>query len=111
MKKVKQIYLYFKEINLGFLSQENDVFVWFPNLRNIELFEKQNPAFEDFLLLERKEPVVYTKIPFHYSDFISACSRADLVKKAGINTQDSEFEKLYKLAKLDFSNQDFYIKA
>lgn len=111
MKKVKQIYLYFKELNLGFLAQENDVYVWFPNLNNIVLFENQNPAFEDFLLLERNEPVVYTQIPFHYSDFISACSREDLVQKAGIKPKDSDFEKLYKLAKLDFSNQDFYIKS
>lgn len=108
---MKQIYLYSQEINLGFLTQENDVYVWVPDTKNIALFENLNPATEDLLFMERKEPVVYEKMPFHYAEFLPACSREDLVQKAGIKASDSDFEKLYKLAKLDFSNQDFYIKS
>ena len=108
---MQQIYLYFKELNLGYLTQEKDVYIWVPNTENIQLFERQNSAFEDLFFLERNKPVGYVNIPLHYSEFIQACSREDLVQKAGIKSRDSEFEKLYKLAKLDFSMQDFYIKS
>ena len=108
---MKQVYLHFREFELGFLTQKDDVFVWVPNTESIRMFNEKYTGASDLFLLEQNEPVVYEKIPYHFVDFVESSPRADLAKKVGITENDSDFDKLCKLATLDYFNIDFVIKA
>ena len=108
---MKQVYLHFREFELGFLTQKNDVFVWVPNTESIRMFDEKYTAASDLLLLSKTEPMVYERIPYHFVDFVESAPRADIAKKAGITAADSEFDRLCKLATLDYFNIDFVIKA
>lgn len=108
---MKQVYLHFKEFELGALTQKDQVFIWVPNIQNIQLFNAKYDGASDMLLLGTDQPEVYEQIPYHFNEFVESASRPDLMKKAGINNDDSDFEKLCKMATLNFANQDFTIKA
>jgi hypothetical protein len=107
---MKQVYLHFREFELGFLTQKDDVFVWVPNTESIRAFETKYTGASDMLLLDKNEPVVYEKIPYHFVDFVETYPRADLAKQCGITANDSDFDRLCKLATLDYFNMDFEIK-
>ena len=52
----------------------------------------------------------FEKVPHHFKEYLNASDRVDLKKKAGISDSDTEFEKLYKMSKLEYFNEEFYIK-
>ena len=106
-----QVYLYFKEFELGFLTEKEGAFLWTPDSKNIhDCFQKYDGA-SDLFLLESQKPVFYRQIPYHFCDFADAPLRDDIACKIKIKSSDSEFEKLFKLGKLSYYNQDFYIKS
>ena len=106
---MKKIFLNFKEYKLGFLTQKENIFVWVPDTEAIvSCFNRYDGAF-DMFMLGSKESEVYKQIPIHYQDFLMATERSDLQKAAGINQKDNSFERLCKMAKLKYFNQDFYI--
>lgn len=107
---MKKVYLYFREFELGFLCQENGKYIWSPNPSEIKKFSEKY-FFGDFLFLDREKPVTYDKIPHHFIEYVQSSSREDLKKSAKIEKGDSDFEKLYKMATLDYYNQDFVVKV
>lgn len=106
----QQVYLHFKEIELGFLTQNEDGFVWVPNTENIQYFMMRYDGASDLFFLNKTKPVLYTSIPYHFIDFVEAASRPDLAQKAGIAESDSEFDKLCKMATLSYADDEFVIK-
>lgn len=106
---MKQVYLNFKELTLGYLKEDKDLYVWVPNIDSINIFSQKYSFAKDSLLLSSSAPEVYTVIPAHFIDFVESSNRADLRKSAGIEQTDSDFEKLYKMATLSYFNQDYFI--
>lgn len=107
---MKQVYLTFKGIELGFLTEEKGVYIWVPNKDGIQEFYEKYEAATDLLLLSAVEPEVYSYIPKHFIEFLESSKRPDLAKDAGITDSDSDFEKLCKMAALDYFNDEFCIK-
>ena len=106
---MKKVYLHFKDYVLGFLVQENNSYVWFPDTNNIKsCFYKYNGAV-DLFLLEIDKQKIYNIVPQHFSDYLVTSERTDIVKNAKIESSDSDFEKLYKMASLKYFGNDFYI--
>jgi len=108
---MKKVYLYFREFNLGFLTEQDSKFLWTPNTEEINKFEKKHPWSWDFLMLNKSEPTLYDKIPNHFIEYVeSSYIREDLRENAKIEKNDSDFERLYKMATLNYYDQDFTIK-
>jgi len=105
----KKIFLYYKEFQLGCLSQVNDLFFWQPNNNLIEEAIKRYSFGMDMFLLSKEKEIV-KDIPPHFSNYLKMIEREDLVEKAQILDSDSDFQKLYKFSGLKFYNQDFVIK-
>ena len=104
------IHLYNKDKNLGHLTFENNYYVWTPNLKNIEQALYQNRLGMEMFFL----PITQTRfesVPAHFEDYLFATERFDIKTKAGIKVSDSDFEKLIKVSKLNFSEVEFYIKS
>lgn len=108
---MKQVFLLFKDIELGFLTEENGAYVWVPNPAGLQVFATQYSAACDLFFLNPAQPQVYNEIPAHFSDYLESAGRADLAKKANILPNDSDFDKLCKLATLTYFAQDFVIKV
>ena len=104
-----KVHLLYREFNLGSLEASPNGFVWTPNLSNITEASKKYIGMDMFLL--EKEPTLYKIIPWHYKDFLINADRPDLKQKANIQNSDSDFEKLYKLSKLNFFSSEFIIKS
>ena len=108
---MKQVYLHFKEIELGFLTEEAGNYIWVPNADGIKEFYVKYEAATDLLFLSSTEPEVYNKIPYHFDEFVESSYRADLQEDAKIVDSDTPFERLYKMGTLDYFGDDFSIKV
>lgn len=106
-----KIYLNFNEFELGFLTEENGKFVWTPSADQIKQFMVVYDGAADLFLLDKTQPKAYSMVPYHYNEFLEASERDDLAKLAKINPSDSDFLKLYKMATLDYLDQQFVIKV
>ena len=106
---MKKVYLYYREFTLGYLTMQEDEYLWVPDVQQIDLFEKKYQW--SWLRLDNKNQKLYKGVPYHYMDYLHSSSRPDLKEHAKIEKNDSDFEKLCKMAKLDFYNEDFYIKV
>lgn len=102
--------LYYNELCLGTLNQLNHEYMWIPNNMAIKTANIQYPFGMEMFFLPTTT-TFYKVIPYHYSDFLSQAMRPDLAKKAGITETDTDFEKLYKLSKLNFYSTEFVIKS
>lgn len=107
---MKEVFLYFKKIKLGSLSESNGEYLWTPFFNGINEYEKTYPFDSDFLFLNKTTTQLFKKIPRHFNEFVFASERTDLHEHAKIEDSDSDFIKLYKMASLDFYEDDFYIK-
>ena len=102
--------LYYNEYNLGHLEQTPNGYLWVPNVREIvKATQVYEMGMEMFFL--PCDCVEYPFVPRHFNEFLTACERADLKEKAGIEDDDSEFVRLYKMGKLDYFSQEFVIKS
>ncbi len=107
---MKQVFLHFNDLELGFLTEQNGAYVWVPNTNNMQVFATNYSAVCDLFFLNPTEPQAYREIPAHFADYLDAANRADIAKKAQISPNDSDFDKLCKLATLTYFAQDFVIK-
>ena len=103
------LYLYYREFNLGELKFLSDIYFWLPNSNNINLANNKYPAGMDLFFLPNKKQS-YNSVPVHFNNFLIGAGREDLIQKACILSQDDDFTKLLKLSNLEFYNQDFVIK-
>ena len=108
MGKIK---LYIFDIELGFLVSNNDSYNFHQNTENITKAKNQYPRQMRALKLCEQGNTVFDNIPFPYSDFLMYSSRSDLASEAGIVEGDSDFEKVYKLSKLDMITPVYSIKC
>ena len=106
---MNQVFLKFRDLELGYLTKENEHYVWVPNTRDLQIFFKDYSAVSDLFFLNSKQPQAYKTIPAHFNEYLEGANRSDLAKKAQINPSDDDFEKLCKLASLTYFGQDFII--
>lgn len=105
-----KIRLVLKDLDLGDLSYQNSGYLWTPNVNNIDLAITKYPLNMEMFFLPIKT-THYKNVPAHYIDFLESADREDLANKAGIEEDDQDFVKLYKLAYLEFFGVDFIIKV
>ena len=106
MLKVK---LFVHDIELGELTEIDRGYVFTANKLNVSKAQKTYPIeMRRFSL-----PVgvaLYKDVPPIFDEFLEYSLRGDLVELAGINSEDTELERLYKLASLDMHDLVFNIK-
>ena len=103
-----KVHLMERGVSLGYLTQSDDKMHWTPNVENIEIMKEKYPFVMDMFFLPSEEKL-YDKAPRYYDEFLWASNRADLKKSAGIEDLDNDFERLYKMGKLDFYPDEFTI--
>ena len=59
--------------------------------------------------LNDKGMAVYDQVPYPFTTFLSGADRNDIASKAGIEKDDSDFVKLYKIAGLNMVRENFEI--
>ena len=84
--------------------------LWTPNTENIEMMKEKYPLIMDMFFLPSEEKL-FEKAPRHYDEFLWASNRADLYENAKISKEDDDFERLYKMGKLDYYPDEFLIKS
>ncbi len=103
-----KINVYYKEIKLGELSHVTNNYIYKANKQNIEKAHKK--GYITFLY-KCDDSFISEELPFSLQNLIPTEKQQDILLLADINKNDSDFEKLYKLSKLDLETTDFYVKS
>lgn len=106
---MKKIYLSLDEMDLGYLIEDKKAFVFVANEEGVNSAQEKNPIAMQFFSLNRTGKKVFLKMPHTFSQFLITDSRKDLMLKANIDDEDSQFEKLFKLAELNLMKINFRI--
>lgn len=107
MLKVK---LFVHELELGYLTEVAEGYVFSTNKTNIAIAKKQYPIEMRRYNLPEANMALYNYIPPIYDEFLVYASREDLKERAGIEPYDSDLEILYKMASLEMHDMVFDIK-
>ena len=105
-----KIKLFVGDIELGYLTEIDKGYVFSANKTKIAKAKKEYPIQMRRFELNERDMGLYKNIPSIFDEFVSCQNRADIIEKAGLEPTDSEFEKLYKIAGLDFFTNAFNIK-
>lgn len=105
------IKLCYKEFELGTLSfdEQTKEYIYNSNLENEQKAKEKYSAMEFYYLsnsVDRRSKRLFD----NFTEFSSSFDRSDIVRKAKIEKDDSIFEKLTKIAKLNLFYENFYIK-
>ena len=104
------VYLYYKEFCLGYLTSKKNMYFWVPNTSNIMNAKANYPLGMEFFFLPFNDSQIFENVPAHFDLFLSACDREDIRSQAGIIDSDDDFSKLEKLSRLEYLSEDFVIK-
>lgn len=105
-----KIKLYYNDIELGNLSLTNNQYLWSANASGIDTARKAYPYGMEMFFLPNFSKT-YSRVPYHFNEFLAQATRPDLAAKAHILQTDSDIEKLFKLSKLNYCSQEFVIKS
>ena len=106
---MKKVFLCLEESVLGYLVEGDDGYIFHADKEGITNANKINSLKMKFFTLNRNGMKKYSEIPNHYSQFLEGVEREDIIKKAGLEEDDSLFIKLYKVAGLKNSPINFTI--
>ena len=106
---MKKVYLSLDEIDLGYLVQTDQSYLFIANEDGVNEAITTNPVAMKFFNLNKIGEKSYQQIPHLFAQFLLASSRNDLCEKAKFNETDDEFEKLFKLAGLNIMQINFKI--
>lgn len=104
----KTIGVYFREIKLGELSKVNDNYVYKSNEENVK--QAHEKGYSSYLY-KCDDSFISTELPYSLQNFVPDEKQTQIVTLAKITKNDSDFDKLYKVAKLNLVVPDFHIKA
>lgn len=104
---MKTIGVYYKDIKLGELSQVNSKYIYKANKNNINKAHKL--GYLTFLY-KCDDNFISEELPYSLQNFIPTEKQIELIETANILDNDNDFEKLYKIAKLNFEKPDFHIE-
>ena len=108
---MKKINLYVRDLLLGHLQENEGLFAFVPHETNIKLARQKYPLEMRAFKLNSSKVVCDKVMPYPFSSFLESTGRIDLIEKVGIEKNQSNFEKLYRLASLDLEYPIFRIKS
>ena len=105
----KTIRIFYKEIELGQLQQVEKNYIYKANPQKVELAHKKGyPTY----LYKCDESFLSSELPYSITDFIPDPKQYAICIAANIENNDSDFEKLYKVASLkDVKNREFHLEV
>ena len=106
---MKRIYISFNNMDLGYLIEKDNKFVFVADDYGMAQFESLNPICFKMFSLNKNGEKEYNSMPKEYANFLISNERKDLMLKAGIVEQDNHFERLYKLSALEMMAKPFKI--
>ena len=95
--------LYYKDELVGILTYKDPQYIFVKN----DKFS--NPALVAHIGLKEKTEYYSSKLFSFFLRFIPQKSREDIIGIAGINSNDSDYEVLKKIASLDLNKNQFWI--
>ena len=99
--------VFFKEIKIGELWFNNGLICYETDKNNLKkAYNKKYPLF----LYDCESDFCLEHLPIGFLKLLPGEGDDDIVLMAEINENDSEFERLLKVAKLDLAHDDFYVK-
>ncbi|MBQ7351523.1 MAG: hypothetical protein IJW59_01460 [Clostridia bacterium] len=107
---MNKVLLTIEDLDLGYLEKKGDKFVFFANPAGIRQAREQYPYDMKLFMLSEVGMTQFDDIPYPYSEYINYCDRTDIASKAKISEEDSDFDKLYKVAGLEMERVHFSIK-
>ena len=107
---MNNISLYIGEYLLGNLLAGNSKYYFTANAEGIDRARQKHPIEMLLFQLNDNGMAEYDKLPELFAKYINAADRKDLMQLSGINSTDSDYEKLYKLAGLTLEPAPFIIK-
>ena len=107
---MRRINLYMLDIEVGYLNECNNSYEFTANSFGLNEVSEKYPFQLRMFKLNREGTKVYNELPYPFNEFLGYVGRRDLDEKAGINQNDSDFDKIYKLAALDMVTPVFSIK-
>ena len=106
---MNRVYLSLNNNDLGYLMSSNNKYKFVAFEDVIAMAIKQTPLAMMMFKLNKTGTKTYESIPAPFSRFLIGRNRKDLIEKANLSEQDSQFEALYKLAGLDMMEINFKI--
>lgn len=104
-----KISLNIEDIELGYLLKRDGKYLFCANGDEVNIAYKRFPLDMLLFKLNSKGMQVYESIPYPFSAFLPGSFREDLMTKAGIKNDDSDYDRLYKLATLRMIRENFEI--
>lgn len=104
-----KISLNIEHIELGYLSERGGKYIFSANGDEVNRARKEFPIDMMLFNLNATGMQVFDDIPYPFNSFLSGVNREDIMQKAGINVEDNDFVKLYKLSKLIIVRENFEI--
>ena len=104
-----KIVLSIEDIELGYLAEHNEKYLFCANGDEILRAQKEYPLDMLLFKLNSKGMEVYENIPYPFNTFLAGVNRSDIIKKTEIEENDTDFVKLYKLAGLEIMRENFDI--
>lgn len=106
---MKRIALTINELELGYLSDYNGKYMFNANSEIINKAKEQYPIDMLLFSLNTTGMETYNELPYPFTQFMSGVVRADIINKAKILDEDTDFMKLFKLAGLKLMRENFEI--
>lgn len=104
-----KISLNIEDIELGYLLERGGQYLFCANGDEVNRAYKKFPLDMLLFKLNSKGMQVYDTIPYPFSAFLPGTHREDLMIKAGIRSDDSDYDRLFKLANLRMIRENFEI--
>lgn len=104
------VLLYFQNYLLGELTFKDNKYYYNSNIENEILFD-ENTYSGYFYDLFESENLELLKMPDLFAEYLLLANNKRYIEQAGLTEEDDDFTKLYKLSKLSFDKNSFYIKA
>ena len=104
-----KISLNIENIELGYLLERDGKYIFCANEDEINRARKEYPLDMMLFKLNANGMKIYDTIPHPFNTFLSGTYREDLMTKAGINPEDSDYDRLCKLANLKMVRENFEI--
>ena len=103
-----KIELYYKDLLLGYLTKENDLYKFLLNSSDFDIFK--NKYFEGKLFPIKENQVSPILFPFFQKTIKNIKNRLDIILLANISQNDNDFIVLYKYASLTQNTFGYHLK-
>jgi hypothetical protein len=104
-----KISLCFRQLQIGVLERTSDGYSYTSNRANEQEIRELLGTFE-YKLWDSKNRLSKILFP-EFERILKSCSREDIVKRARLNTDDTKWNKLVKLSRLNWLTPNLYVQT